>query len=215
MKSEEEIGDLLRTIDNKLSSSDESISDWTEHQVPQDESLKKEGLVDRGNVTSDIHATHVQNVSIIKNQYLIDLITCDALWECLGNCSSMNEENINTLIRIWLYLVEHLRNMKNTVTNALRVFSSTRMFSTQGGSLHKYIKDKVLSGRTEDMHELKQFLLFMLHYVPERTPSFLGLIKLMVSSNTDSLDNFLFASMKEVAKTRCYVEKDLEWRDLL
>ena len=54
----------------------------------------------------------------------------------------------------------------------------------------------------------------MFKNVPEKSHTFISLIKAMVSDNKDSLENFLYLALKEIAKFATDDLDDMEWSDL-
>ena len=209
-RSEKEIEDLLKSILKKLFPSEENAQDISlEQQMSVEQSTIVNPVLNQSEITTNENETASE-----RSQCLLDLMTCDVLWKIIGNYPSMKDKTVDNVIRILLHLEEHSANMKQILKNTFYTFSQTLMFSPQIGTLHHYIKNRVSSGQIDGLLQIRQFLLLMLHYVPERTHKFLNLIKLMVSKNKDSLDNFLFMAMKEIAKTACDDMDDLEWCDL-
>ena len=184
-RSEREVEDLLESIVKKLFPSDEN--DFIMQQSIGEQSAENHAQDQQEN---ELNATDNEKASV-RSQCHFDLMTCDVIWKFIGNCDSMKGKNVDNAIKILLYLEEHSANMQQKLRNIFFTLSETFMFLPRIGTLHQHIKDRMLSGNLGDnLIQVRQFLLHMLHYVPERTHKFLNLIKLMVSKNENSLDNF-------------------------
>ena len=154
----------------------------------------------------------VAEESSTKTDYFLDLVTCEALWELIGNSASVKV--VDKIVKIILLMETFIRSMPQNFRNVLTAFSKTSMFSRWTGTLYLYIMEQMQSRRKRELGDVRNLLLLMFKNVPEKTHTFISLIKAMISDNKDSLENFLYLALKEIARFATDDLDDMEWSDL-
>ena len=145
--------------------------------------------------------------------FLIDVLTCTALWDAIGNCQ-MDFPTTARVVQFVLDVHAKAKSMQQYFKNIISSLSATFMFHRWRGALRLYIIDAVRCKNEIELVIIRKFLMLVLQYVPERAHTVLSLIKPMISKSTDSLDSFMFAALREVAKHNCDDTEDMEWSDL-
>lgn len=149
-----------------------------------------------------------------RRDFLLEILDCKSLWEAVGNCEGVSSKTTMIVIEFLLMVGKKATGMKERVKSILQAFSSTAMFHPWTGSIRRLIQEKMKASNKSDLIMIRTFFFLMLQNVPEKIHAILALIKIMVSKDGDSLDNFLFVAMKEMAKLNSDSLEGMEWNDL-
>ena len=94
--------------------------------------------------------------SSTKTNYFLDLVTCEALWELIGNFATVTV--VDKIVKIILLMKTFIRSMPQNFRNVLTAFSKTLMFSRWTGTLYLYIMENLQSRKKGDLVDVRNLL---------------------------------------------------------
>ena len=168
-------------------------------------------------VFNQMSETNTNNLNIIGlSPFLVDFVTCPAVWECLGNVTDIVDNYISDILQCIVQTENKARHLKQDLTVIFDIILSSPLFDPWNGPLKQFLSKKRELRDESSLVQSRKVLQLMLRYVPEKSSRVASLIQAMVDPDCDpfSLERFLWNSLKEVAKVSCTNVADMSWNDM-
>ena len=151
-----------------------------------------------------------------KTAFLVELVSCTAVWRCLGDPNEMSLDATMAIVELALLTETLSKGMKQTFRNVLIGLMESRLFNAWFGHIKVIIRD-VWDRKDQSKIQLFQtFFQLVFKYIPEKSRSTVPLLKHMVDIKVKPLtqEAFLFSALKEVCKLSGSSTTDMEWDDI-
>ena len=141
-------------------------------------------------------------------------VSCDAAWRCLGNSMAMTQPTALMFINVVLTLQEKLQSLQHRYEHIIRVISNSSFLNPWSGTLRTVIEHQHKLRYVDNLGSVKDFLMVVLRAVPEKLSAITCLLKPLLSTDTSSMEHFLYRMLRETTRSiPCEVD-DMPWENL-
>ena len=147
-------------------------------------------------------------------EYLISAVSCQAVWDSIGRCSSLENKEMDTLLQLLVNLEEVTKSMPAVFTRTLETLSTTPMFNSRDGRLKTFAANCFASQNHAAVSHLQGFLLMFMQHVPQKMRTVVALIKPIISRNKKSTEHFLYAILRRTTQFSTTDTENMEWDEL-
>ena len=118
-------------------------------------------------------------------QFLLDVVTCDAIWVLIGNF--VTRQHVSKIVSVILRVEELLKCSPKRILTAI---SETSMFTENTGALHVYIMEETTSCSrpVSKLSNIRKLMLLMFKHVPEKGDTFRELIDTLELDHKNGID---------------------------
>ena len=120
-----------------------------------------------------------------STRFLLDVVTCDATWELIGNF--VTRQHVSKVVLVILRVEEILKCSPKRI---LTTISETAMFTVSTGALYVYITKKTTNNSRpmSKLSNIRKLMLLMFKNVPEKGHTFRKLIETMEFDHNNGID---------------------------
>ena len=147
-----------------------------------------------------------------EDRQMYKYVSCDAAWRCVGN-SNMTESTALMLINVLLVLQDKLRGLHHRYEHIIKVISNSRFLNPWSGRLKAVIEQNKMKDAV-NLKSVKDFLMVVLRAVPEKLSAITSLLKPLLSTDSSSMEHYLYKMLREATRSiPCDVD-DMPWENL-
>ena len=164
-------------------------------------------------VVQYLHSIHSRLGGEKHDDCVRQLLTCNAVWQCIGKCSDLTSEGVLLVLEILIKLND-VASMKTHVTIIMKYLCYTGFLNPFTGAFSKYIKSRGIHITDETMDVIRRFASMVAKHVPDKVLAIVTIMKPLIGKSVPGMEELLFTTLKDFVHDSSDCVENMEWDEL-